>query len=57
VVSPAGLEEEAVIEEDAEESSESPYLGGIGVRRFWLIYAGLLSNLVIPHGTRLLILC
>jgi hypothetical protein len=47
VVSPSGLEEEAIIEEDAEESSESPYLGGISVRRFWLIYAGLLSNLVI----------
>jgi hypothetical protein len=59
VVSPAGLEEEAVIEEDAEdaeESSESPYLGGITVRRFWLIYAGLLSNLVIPHILRFLTL-
>jgi hypothetical protein len=56
VVSPAGLEEEAVIEEDAEESSESPYLGGITVRRFWLIYAGLLSNLVIPHVLRFLTL-
>ena len=48
-VSPVGLEEEAVIEEDTEESSESPYLGGISVSRFWLIYVGLLSNLVIPH--------
>lgn len=44
--SPSGLEEEALIEEDAEESSESPYLGGISVSRFWLIYAGILSNLV-----------
>jgi len=52
VVSPAEPEEEAVIEEVAEESHESPYLGGIGVRRFWLIYAGLLSNLVILHVRR-----
>lgn len=44
-VIPTGIEE-AVIEEDAEESSESPYLGGISVSRFWLIYAGILSNLV-----------
>jgi hypothetical protein len=47
----AGLEE-SVIEEDAEESSESPYLGGISIARFWLIYMGLLSNLVIPHALK-----
>jgi hypothetical protein len=45
-VSPSGLEE-TVREEDAEENSESPYMGGISVSRFWLIYAGVLSNLVI----------
>jgi hypothetical protein len=52
VVSTTGLEEEAAIEEVAEESSESPYLGGISISRFWLIYAGLLSNLVILHELR-----
>jgi hypothetical protein len=57
VVSSTGLEQEAVIQEDAEESSESPYLGGISVRRFWLIYAGLLSNLVIFHLPRFPTLC
>lgn len=46
VVNPSGLEEDAVIEVDAEEREESPYLGGVSVGRFWLIYAGLLSNLV-----------
>jgi len=49
-VSPSGVQEHAVIEADAEETSESPYLGGISVSRFWLIYAGVLSNLVIFHA-------
>jgi hypothetical protein len=55
--SPSGLEEEAVIEEDIEESDESPYLGGVSVRRFWLIYAGLLSNLVMSYSMLLFVLC
>lgn len=50
VVSPNGLEEDAVSEEEVGDNSESPYLGGISVSRFWLIYAGLLSNLVNFHA-------
>jgi hypothetical protein len=48
----SGLEEEVVIVEDEDNEddiSDNPYLGGVSVTRFWLIYAGLLSNLVISH--------
>ena len=31
-------------EEGIAEVSKSPYLGGVSVRRFWLIYAGVLAN-------------
>ncbi len=47
VGSAAGWREEAVIEEDEEDKTyENPYLGGVSIGRFWLIYGGLLANLV-----------
>lgn len=52
----SGLEEGAVIVEDEYNEydiSENPYLGGVSVTRFWLIYAGLLSNLVMSHSRNL----
>jgi hypothetical protein len=43
---------------DDEVSGKSPYLGGVSVGRFWLIYSGILANLVtlpILAASRLLI--
>jgi hypothetical protein len=33
-------------EDEDEETNRSPYIGGMSRGRFWLIYAGILSNLV-----------
>ena len=41
----SGRDDEAVIEED-EERKQSPFRGGVSVGRFWLIYSGILANLV-----------
>lgn len=49
VMSGTGTEEDDIAEEDEDgevETKKSPYLGGISVGRFWLIYAGILANLV-----------
>lgn len=53
VAGPGGFEEPLLEEIPEESEDKSPFLGGISVRRFWLIYAGLLSNLVIPLSMRL----
>jgi hypothetical protein len=49
VVSSNGVEEEPIAEEDEEDEDEmkkSPFLGGVSVSQFWLIYSGILANLV-----------
>ena len=35
---------EAEQDEDEESQSKSPYLGGVGVTRFWLIFGGVMAN-------------
>jgi hypothetical protein len=49
VASGHNWDDEAVVEEDEEDITENPYLGGVSVGRFWLIYAGILANLVTIH--------
>jgi hypothetical protein len=45
----SGWTQDAVISEDEEEEEaiDSPFLGGVSVGRFWLIYAGILANLFV----------
>jgi hypothetical protein len=50
VASGHNWDDEAVVEEDEEDKTENQYLGGVSVGRFWLIYAGILANLVTIHS-------